>query len=378
MSSSRDYYEVLGVARDAGPDDIKKAYRKLALQHHPDRNPDDPTAEAKFKEASEAYSVLSDTEKRAIYDRYGHAGLHRAGADQGFHSTDEIFSHFSDLFGDLFGFGGGGGRRGQGGRRVRRGEDREIEVKIGFLEAVHGCAKDIEYQRLVRCQPCNGDGLAPGTRPETCPTCGGQGEVIQAQMFIRLRTVCPSCQGQGQFIKTPCKGCNGSGRTRATEKLNVKIPAGIHEGLKIRLQGKGDDGDPGAPQGNLFVAVAVAQHELFRRDGNDIVCTIPMSFSQACLGAEIEVPTVDEQPSSLEIPRGTPSGKVFTLRGKGVPRLDGRGRGDQHVQLVVAVPSSMTAREEELVRQLAEIQDEKVRDRGFWKSFGDFLGRITN
>ncbi len=374
MAAPRDYYEVLGVPRDAPADDIKKAYRKLALQYHPDRNPDNPEAETKFKEASEAYQVLSDDEKRAIYDRYGHNGLRNAGAEGGFQSAEEVFSQFSDLFGDLFGFGGQ--RRG-GGRRIRRGEDQEVRVRIGFLESVHGCSKEVEYDRQQRCETCGGNGVQAGGKPETCGTCRGTGEVIQAQMFLRIRTTCPTCQGQGEIIRNPCRSCSGSGRTRAREKLTVKIPAGIHEGLRIRLHGKGDDGDPGAPTGNLYVQVTVDEHELFRRDGNDVVCTIPIGYPRACLGGQIEVPTVDDTPEMLEIPKGTPSGKIFTLRGRGVPRLDGRGRGDQHVQVVVAVPKNLTPREEELIRQLADVQEEKVRDKGFWSDLKDFFGKTN-
>lgn len=375
MATPRDYYEVLGVPKDAPADDIKKAYRKLALQYHPDRNPDNPDAEAKFKEASEAYQVLSDDEKRAVYDRYGHSGLRGSGSDAGFQSAEEVFSQFSDLFGDLFGFGGQ--RRSAGGRRVRRGEDQEVRVKINFLEAVHGCQKEIEYDRQQRCEGCGGNGVQAGSRPETCNTCRGTGEVIQAQMFLRIRTTCPSCQGQGEIIRNPCRSCSGSGRTRIKEKLSVKIPAGIHEGLRIRLHGKGDDGDPGAPTGNLYVQVAVDEHELFRRDGNDIVATIPVGYARACLGGTIDIPTVDEAPETLDLPKGTPSGKIFTLRGRGVPRLDGRGRGDLLIQVVVAVPKNLTPREEELIRQLAEVQEEKVKDKGFWSDLKDFFGRPT-
>ena len=374
MAGPRDYYEVLGVPRDASADDIKKAYRKLALQFHPDRNPDNPEAELKFKEASEAYQVLSDEEKKAVYDRYGHQGLRGMGADQGFQSAEEVFSNFSDLFGDLFGFG----RQSRGGgQRIRRGEDRELRVKVDFLESVHGCSKEVEYDRQARCDSCGGNGVQSGSKPETCGTCRGAGEVIQAQMFLRIRTVCPTCQGQGQVIRNPCRSCNGSGRQKEQEKLTVKVPAGIHEGLRIRLHGKGDDGDVGAPTGNLYVQVVVAEHPIFRRDGNDVVCTVPISYSRACLGGTIDIPTVDAVSEPLDIPAGTPSGKVFTLRNKGVPRLDGRGRGDQHVQVVVAVPKTLTPKEEELIRQLAELQDEKVRDKGFWEDVRGFFGRFT-
>jgi len=372
MATPRDYYEVLGVPKDASADDIKKAYRKLALQYHPDRNPDNPEAEGRFKEASEAYQILSDEEKRAVYDRYGHSGLRGAGGEPGFQSAEEIFSQFSDLFGDLFGFGG---QRQRGGRRIRRGEDQEARLRITFLESVHGAQKDLEYDRLQRCESCGGNGVQAGSRPETCNTCRGTGEVIQAQMFLRIRTTCPTCQGQGEIVRNPCRGCSGTGRTKVKEKLSVKIPAGIHEGLRIRLHGKGDDGDPGAPSGNLYVQVAVDEHELFRRDNNDVVATIPVSYSRACLGGTIDVPTVDETTEKIDLPAGTPSGKIFTLRNRGVPRLDGRGRGDMHVQVVVSVPRSLTPREEELIRQLAEIQDEKVNERGFWSELRELFGR---
>ena len=378
MSTPRDYYEVLGVARDAPAEEIKKSYRKLALKYHPDRNPDDPEAEHRFKEASEAYGVLSDDQKRATYDRFGHEGLRGAGGEPNFHSTEEIFSHFAALFGDVFGVGGEGRRGGGGGQRLRRGADLEATLRLTFLEAVHGCEKELEYSRKDRCDTCSGAGVAPGSRPETCGTCGGVGEVIQQQMFLRIRTACPSCGGSGQIIRNPCGSCSGSGRTRVSEKLMVKVPAGVHEGLRIRHHGKGDAGDAGAPAGNLYVHLRVEPHELFRRDDYDILCTAPVSFSQACLGASIEIPTVDEgEPAVLELPRGTPSGKVFTLRGRGVPHVEGRGRGDMHIQVVVAVPKQLSPREEELIRALAEIQDEKVGDKGFWSEFRDLWGRFT-
>ena len=372
MSQPRDYYEVLEVSKSATDAEIKKAYRKLAMKYHPDRNPDDAEAESRFKEASEAYSVLSDSDKRATYDRFGHQGLRGAGQDPGFGSSDEIFSHFSDLFGDIFGFGGGGRGGGRGGRRVRRGSDLEYTMEVDFLEAVHGCQREIEIPRQERCERCDGSAVEPGTQPETCTSCGGVGEVIQAQMFLRIRTVCPSCGGAGEVVTTPCSGCSGSGRHRVTDTMTVTVPAGIDTGLQLRLGGKGNAGDRGAPSGDLYVALKVRPHEFFRRDGPHVLCTVPVSYAQACLGAEIVVPTVDGE-TTLEVPAGTASGKIFTLRDLGAPRLDGRGRGDQVVQVVVAVPTSLSAREEELLRELAELQDDHVVEKGFLREFWDRL-----
>jgi molecular chaperone DnaJ len=370
MSNSRDYYEVLGVSKTASELEIKKAYRKLAMQHHPDRNPGDEGAETKFKEASEAYSVLSDEEQRATYDRFGHAGLRGAGMDPGFASAEDVFSHFSDLFGDLFGFGGRA--RGPGGRRIRRGSDLEFGMRVDFLQAVHGCQREIEVPREARCTPCEGTGVEPGSQPDTCESCGGVGEVVQAQMFLRIRTVCPTCGGRGQVIHDPCGACRGRGRTRVMERLTVTVPGGVDDGLQLRLGGKGNEGDAGAPPGDLFVSLEVNPHEFFKRDGAHVLCSVPVSYAQACLGTELDVPTVDGD-TVLDIPPGTPSGKVFNLPHLGAPRLDGRGRGDQYVQVIVAVPTSLSTREHELLRELAELQDDNVVDKGFLREFWDRL-----
>lgn len=375
MSTTRDYYEVLGVARDANAQDIKKAYRKLALQHHPDRNPDDPEAEAAFKEVSEAYAVLSDDEKRRMYDQFGHAGLRGAGVDPGFANAEEIFSQFSDLFGDIFGFGGRGGRGGRGGPRLRRGADQEYTLELDFLEAVHGVQKEITVPRHTVCETCTGSGAKPGTSPTACSTCGGMGQVVQGHGFLRIRTTCPHCGGRGEVISSPCPACSGRGQTRVTDTLSVSVPAGVDTGLQLRLSGRGDSGDPGAPPGDLYVHIRVRPHEHFKRNGADTLVEIPIGYPKACLGGEIDVPTVDGI-EKLEIPRGTPSGKVFTLPGKGVPRLGRRGgRGDHHVQVVVGVPKAMSPEEEELIRKLASLQEEKVSERGFWR---DILGRFSS
>jgi molecular chaperone DnaJ len=371
MAGKRDYYDVLGVSRTASSAEIKKAFRALAMKHHPDKNPGDKAAEAVFKEVAEAYEILGDEQKRQMYDRFGHDGLRGAGLNAGFQSADEVFTHFSDLFGEIFGMGGaGGGRR----RGPRRGPDLEYPLNIDFLEAAKGCEKEIQVPKHAPCTECEGSGAAPGSQPQVCGTCRGAGEVIQAQMFLRIRATCPTCGGAGKVIRDPCKGCGGSGRTRVSEKLKVTIPAGVDDGMQLRLQGKGDAGDPGAPSGDLYVTIHVAPHDIFGRDGNNVLCQVPIGFATACLGGEIQVPTIDGE-ENLQIERGTPSGKVFTLRGKGVPALNGRGRGDHLVQVVVAVPQTLSPKEEELIRQLASLQDAKVKDRSIWK---EFLNRLTN
>jgi molecular chaperone DnaJ len=375
MSQPRDYYEVLGVARDADDSTIKKAYRKLAMKFHPDRNPDNPEAEASFKEASEAYSVLSDGQKRATYDRFGHQGLSGQGMHSGFQNADEIFSQFGDLFGDLFGFGGGGGRRGGGGPRLRRGANLQIALHLDFLEAIHGVKKVIEVPREVLCGRCDGDGAEPGSKPVQCDTCGGVGEVIQQQMFLRIRTTCPRCRGRGSMIKDPCRECSGSGRGRQTDSITVPVPPGMNTGQGLRVPGKGHGGDKGAPPGDLIVHIEVGEHEFFKRNGDDILCEVPISFPQACLGAELKVPTVDGE-ATLQVPPGTPSGRVIDLPGMGAPRPGGRrGRGDQRVQVIVQVPTKLSQEEDKLIRKLAELQDSRVAEKGFLKDFWD---RITS
>lgn len=377
MSGKRDYYEVLGIERSASAADIKKAFRALARKYHPDKNQGDAEAEARFKEVAEAYEILSDEQKRGMYDRFGHDGLRGAGMGGGFQNTDEVFMHFADIFGDLFGFSSG--RRGGGGRRLRRGADLEYPLNLEFLEAAHGCSKEIEVPKHALCDTCTGSGVAAGSKPVTCATCKGAGEVVQAQMFLRIRTTCPACGGSGQTIKDPCTTCSGSGRTRMAEKLKVTIPAGVDEGMQMRLTGKGDVGDPGAPPGDLYVNIRVTPHEVFSRDGLNVLCTLPVHYSLACLGGDIQVPTIDGE-TKITLPPGTPSGKVVPLRGKGIPSLNGRGRGDQLVQVVVAVPKEMSAREIELVRELAEISGARVaeRDRSVLDEMKDWLGRFTS
>lgn len=358
--SKRDYYEVLGVQKDADAKVLKKAYRKLAMEFHPDRNPDDPSAEEKFKEVSEAYEVLSDGEKRATYDRFGHAGLSNAGYQPGFQDMNDIFSHFGDIFGDLF-----GGRRGAS-RGPRRGADLELRLPIDFMDAVNGGDTEVEVPRHVGCETCNQTGAKPGTNLVNCQTCGGRGEVIQQQMFLRIRTTCPDCRGQGKRIETPCEDCHGRGRVKKVEKLQVKWPGGVDTGTQIRNRGRGEAGDAGAPAGDLYVTLIVQPHEFFKRDGADIYCQMPISYPQACLGAEITVPTVNGE-ATLKVPRATPSGKVFKLHGEGVTPHNRRSPGDQHVQVVVDVPTRLSAEEEELIRKLADLSDGEVREKNFIK-----------
>jgi molecular chaperone DnaJ len=362
----RDYYEVLEIGRDADSAAIKKAYRKVALRDHPDRNPDDPEAEERFKEASEAYEVLSNDEKRQIYDRFGHEGLKGRGFEPHFTDSSDIFSAFADIFGfgDMFGGRGGGRRRGP-----RRGADLEYPLRIDFLEAAHGTKKEIEVSRHAHCGTCEGSGLKAGASRNTCQTCGGAGQVIQQQGFLQIRISCPTCSGVGNTVAPGdrCETCRGTGRQRASETLQVTIPAGVDTGMQLRLVGKGEVGDPGAPAGNLFVTIQVTPHEVFKRDGPHTYVSLPVPYPVMVLGGEITVPTIDGE-ETLNVPKGTSSGKVFTLNRRGVPRVNGRGpRGDHHVQVVVDVPTSVTEEESELLRQLAELHDTQIQEKGFWK-----------
>ncbi|GDX79514.1 chaperone protein DnaJ [Deltaproteobacteria bacterium] len=366
--AKRDYYEVLGVVREAPQAEIKKAFRVLAMKLHPDKNPGDKEAESRFKEVAEAYDCLGDEQKRQMYDRFGHEGLRGAGMNHGFQSSDEVFSHFADMFGDLFGFGGGrGGQRGP-----RRGADLEYPLTIEFLEAVKGVEREITFPKHVACEPCSGSGAKAGSQPQTCATCRGAGEVVQqAQMFLRIRTVCPACGGRGKVVKDPCTGCSGSGRVRTNEKLKVTIPPGVDEGMQLRLSGKGEIGEPGGAAGDLYVTIRVTEHEVFQRDGTNVLVRRPIPYVLAVLGGDITVPTVDGE-ESLVVEAGTPSGKVITLRGKGIPAVHGRGRGDQLVQLLVEVPKQLSAKEDEILRELAKAQGVKVKEKGFWQ--GVFKG----
>ena len=350
--NKRDYYEILGVARSAGDQEMKSAYRKLALKHHPDRNPGDKAAEEKFKEAAEAYAVLADPEKRAAYDRFGHAGVSAGAGAGGFDPT--IFAGFEDIFGnlgDLFGFGDvfGGGRR-RGG--AQRGADLRYDLEITFEESATGTETTIQIPRQAKCGTCHGTGAAPGTSPTSCPQCRGRGQIRYQQGFFTVAQTCPQCRGAGQIIARPCETCRGHGQVTEQRRITVKIPAGIASGQRLRLRGEGEAGAGGGPTGNLDVVVHVQEHRFFRRDGDDLYCEIPVSFPTLALGGEIKVPTLDGE-ETLRVPEGTESGTVLPLRAKGMPSVNGRGRGDLHVIVQVMTPRKLTREQKKLLEQLA-------------------------
>jgi molecular chaperone DnaJ len=346
----RDYYEVLGVQRGASDQEIKSAYRKLALQYHPDRNPNNPDAEEKFKEASEAYAILADAEKRGMYDRFGHAGVGGVAAGGGFDAT--VFQDFSDIFGEFFGFGDlfGGGR---GGRRTRaqRGADLREDITIEFEEAVFGAEKKITYRKHEICDSCGGSGSAHGKAPTTCRSCGGRGQVRYQQGFFSIARTCPSCQGSGSVVSDPCTKCKGEGRVVQQKTIDAKIPAGVEDGTRIRFSNVGEAGVHGGPPGDLYVVLHVKEHSFFERQGNDLYCMVPISFTQAALGTEIQVPTLEGE-HTLKIPEGTQSGTSFKLRGKGVPVLNGHGKGDLFIEVRLQTPTKLTKRQRELLQEL--------------------------
>jgi molecular chaperone DnaJ len=370
--SKRDYYEILGVGREAGDQEIKGAYRELAKRYHPDRNPDDPSAEEKFKEASEAYSVLSDGQKRAAYDRFGHAGLQGAAGPQ---FNPEAFQDFNDILGDFFGFGdlfGGGGR----GRRTRaqRGEDVRYDLEISFDDAMFGMSAEIQVPRMERCERCKGGGSEPGSGPTTCPTCHGRGEVIYQQSFLSIRRTCTTCNGSGQIIRNPCSECRGHGYRQVQRKLKVNIPAGVDDGNRLRLSGEGQPGANGGPPGDLYVFLKVKEHPFFERQENDLHVTVPINIAQAALGCEIEVPTLEGQ-HKLKIPEGTQNGAQFKLRHKGVAILNSSSRGDQYVHISVKMPARLTREQRKLLEQLRETLpvDNRPTEKGLFEKVKDYF-----
>jgi len=354
VAGKRDYYEVLGLGRDASADAVKKAYRKLALKYHPDRNPGDKAAEDKFKEASEAYQVLSDPERRARYDRFGHAAFDPNSGFGGF----DFGGSFEDLFGDIFGDFFGGGRRAR--NRPRRGEDRRYDLQIDFEEAVFGAEKTIEVPRLATCSTCHGTGTRDGAPRETCSACGGSGQVRFQQGLFSISKTCGQCRGEGTIVHDPCQTCGGPGLVRSSETLSVRIPAGVDSGSRLKLRGKGEAGGNGGPPGDLYVVLVVREHPLFVRHGQDIICEAPISFTQAALGAEIDVPTLRGK-QRVKVQPGTQTGTAVRLRGEGVPDVHRYGRGDQIVHLVVETPTKLSPRQKELLEEFARTEGEEVQ-----------------
>jgi len=361
MATQTCYYEILSVERSSTKQQIDRAYRKLAIKFHPDTNKE-PDSVSKFKQATEAYEVLSDQSKRSRYDQYGHAGVE--GSTHQYNDVEDIFDAFGDLFGggfgDLFGGSGGGGRRGGGSRRrVRRGADIRCDVTLTLEEAARGCHKDIAFRRRIACETCNGTGAASGSEPITCSMCGGHGQVIQSAGILRVQTTCPTCNGAGKQISQPCGGCRGTGLQNEKAELNVEIPAGVDDGMRVRLQGEGEPSPDGGPAGDCYCFIAVKPHNLFKRDGKHLILQLPISYPQAALGAEIQVPTLNG-PHQLTVPAGSQSGDVFTVRGQGIVDHRSGRNGDLLVQVFIEVPKKLKADQEKLLRQLADLDHEAV------------------
>lgn len=366
-----DYYEVLGVPKNAPDQEIKSAYRKLALKHHPDRNPGDKQAEERFKEAAEAYSVLQDPDKRRRYDAYGHAGVGGAGAG-GIDPT--IFGDFGDILGDFFGFGDVFGRR-RGG--PRRGSDLRYNLELSFEEAVFGTETHIQIPRTEPCSSCGGSGSAPGSSPSACSQCGGSGQMTFQQGFFSVARTCGRCRGSGRIITSPCSGCRGEGHVTRERKIQIKIPGGVDTGSQLRVAGEGEAGMGGAPPGDLYVVVRAKEHSFFKRDGTNLFCEMPITFTQAALGATIEVPTPDGGRARVHVPEGAQSGANFRVRGHGVPQLGSKGRGDLHVAVRVVVPTRLTSEQRKLLVELGKtltIPELKDKDRSFFEKVKDILG----
>lgn len=369
---SRCYYEILGVSRDADGEVIKKSYRKLAMKYHPDRNPDDAEAEACFKEAAEAYEVLSDAQKRQIYNTYGREGLKNSGYS-GPGNADDIFSHINDMFGDIFGFGGRGRQRNP--NAPIQGDDLRYDMEISFMEAVHGINKDVEITKRETCWTCEGNGARPGYKPQTCPSCHGRGQVLRSQGFFQVSSTCPQCHGTGQIISEPCADCSGSGMVSRKKKVNLKIPAGVDTGSRMRLNGEGEGGRRGGRSGDLYVIIHVRPHEFFQRDGQTIYLRYPLPMVRAALGCEVDVPTIDGS-AKLKIPAGTQSAQRFTQRGEGVASLRGGRRGDMVVEVQVQTPTKLTKHQKELLCEFDDLCKEQEDDEGFFsRLFHGHLGK---
>jgi len=353
----RDYYEVLGLGRNASEEEIKKAYRRMALNYHPDRNPGDKEAEEKFKEAAEAYDVLRDPNRRGIYDFYGHDGLKNTGFT-GFRGFDDIFSSFSDIFEDFFGLSPRSSRRGVG-----RGADLRYDLKISLFDAAFGKEIDIEVEKKVQCEVCSGTGAQAGSTPQTCPHCHGRGQVSRSHGFFSISTTCPQCGGEGRVVPNPCKSCKGTGLVKKEKKVTLHIPPGVESGSRLRLREEGEEGERGAPPGDLYVIIYVEPHDFFEREGDDVLCRIPVSFILAILGGEIEIPTLDGM-KKIHIPQGTQPGEIFRLRGEGIHHLHSRGRGDLIVQTAVQIPKSLSKEQEVLLKEFAALEEQGGVDPG--------------
>ena len=357
--AKRDYYEVLGAARGASPDELKKAYRTKAKELHPDRNSDNPNAESQFKEANEAYEVLKDADKKAAYDRYGHAAFENGmGGGGQRHGNGDFSSAFSDVFEDRFGdFMGGGAQRG-GRQRAARGSDLRYNLRISLEDAFAGLQKAITVPTSVSCDGCDGSGAEGGAEPQTCPTCSGMGKVRAQQGFFTVERTCPTCSGIGQIIKNPCRTCGGSGREEKERSLSVNIPTGVETGTRIRLAGEGEAGLRGGPTGDLYIFIEVIEHELFQRDGMDLYCRVPVAMTTAAIGGDVEVPTIDGGRSRVKVPAGSQSGRQMRLRSKGMPALRGGGAGDMFIELAVETPVNLTGKQKELLREFEKLSEE--------------------
>ncbi len=358
--SQRDYYEVLGVSKNANESELKKAYRQQALKYHPDKNPGDKKSEDKFKEASEAYDVLKDPEKKQVYDQFGHEGLKGRGFG-GFSGSDDIFSQFGDIFGDFFG--------GEG-RRERTGSDLRLDISVTFQEAIFGAEKEVEVSKHNPCGICRGSGAKPGHSPQPCRTCRGTGQVIRAQGFFSVQSTCPDCQGAGQTITHPCTECHGDGRVLKSKKLSINIPAGVDDGSRLRLRGEGEPGPQGLPPGDLYVIMHVAAHEFFHREGHDIYCRLKLTFSQAALGTNIQVPLIDNGKTQvISVPAGVQTNESYRIPDAGVPQLHGHGRGDQIIHFIVETPKNLNKKQKELFKELSEIDGSPVKEtlKGFFQ-----------
>ncbi|HKB60947.1 MAG TPA: molecular chaperone DnaJ [Gallionellaceae bacterium] len=375
--SKKDYYEVLGVNRDASEDDLKKAYRKLAMKHHPDRNPDNPKAEEHFKEAKEAYETLSDPQKRAAYDQYGHAAFEAGGMGGGFGGMGGGAGgfDFSDIFGDIFGGGRSGGQR----SNVHRGADLRYNLEITLEQAARGTETQIRIPTMAECDTCHGSGAKPGTSPATCTTCGGHGQVRMQQGFFSIQQTCPRCHGTGKMITSPCPTCHGAGRVKHQKTLSVKIPAGVDTDDRIRLSGEGEAGTNGGPPGDLYVVIQIKQHPVFERDHNDLHCEMPISFATAALGGEIEIPTLDGA-ARIKIPPETQSGKIFRLRGKGIKGVRSSSHGDLHCHVMIETPVNLTEKQKELLREFetlnqADAERHNPRAKSWMSKVREFFGQ---